>query len=319
VILESFRGDFDQVASLIQRSWAENPKPPFLYTPEVLSSFFDYPGTDIAFSPALYDGPSPVAFIAGFPRRVRLRDREARILISALLSVAPEKKRMGYGLILWSELVKRARAGGFDGMMSYCVEGDPMDHMILAGAHRLSVPVERSLAIPYLARPVWPKAAPRVDAPDPAALLDGFLQLTVSGPEQAALSRVWSRSEAEWQCAGRTGAIVASLTKGGRRGMLTGYVMQVADLRRTKCLLVEDVLWGDLGRDERTALLGDLMVRAAAEGVRIATVPVLNYSDLVPFQEAGFRPAKRTLNAYLSIWDGRPPLGTLSSMYLDVF
>ena len=317
--MDSFRGDFDTIASLIQRSWAENPKPPFLYTPEVLSSFFTYPGVDLALSPALIGGSDPIAFIAGFPRRVRFRGRELRIIVSAFLSVEPGKKKLGYGILAWNELVRRARAADYDGLMSYCVEGDAMDRMILGGFLRLGIPAERVLSIPYLMHLVWPRGPVPGETPSEEGFIDTFRELAASVLDLTPLARVWSPPEAAWQCFLRKDALRVLVSRGARRGILTGYLMQIADPGRTRCLLIEDVLWGNLEREERATLVRNMLDKGAASGARIVTVPVLNYSDMEPFLMAGFRRATRTLNAYLSVWTGQPSPGALPSMYLDVF
>jgi hypothetical protein len=39
---------------------------------------------------------------------------------------AAEHRSSGHGIVIWSELVRRARAAGFDGMADSCVEGEAM-------------------------------------------------------------------------------------------------------------------------------------------------------------------------------------------------
>lgn len=51
---------------------------------------------------------------------------------------------------------------------------------------------------------------------------------------------------------------------------------------------------------------------------QIAVVPDSGYADLNPFRAARFRPSQRTLNAYLTVWNGKPCTDALPSMYLDV-
>jgi hypothetical protein len=94
--------------------------------------------------------------------------------------------------------------------------------------------------------------------------------------------------------------------------------MQVANANRTKCLVVDDVLWGDLEGQERNHLINGLLNRAAAAGAQIAVVPNSGYADLDPFHSARFRPSQRTLHAYLTVWNGEPCTEALPSMYLDV-
>ena len=95
--------------------------------------------------------------------------------------------------------------------------------------------------------------------------------------------------------------------------------MPIANANRTKCLIVEDVLWGDLKPQERVGLATGLLENAASAGVQMAVAPHLGYADMEPFRAARFRPSTRVLHAYLTVWNGEPHAEMLSSMYLDVF
>lgn len=319
LVIEDFRGDLEQVASLIQRSWAENDKQPLLYTAEFLASFFEYPGAGFSLSPTLYDGSKPVAFVAGFPRRMRFKDRELRVIVISFLTVSNDYKKKGYGIVLWSDLVKRAQAGGFDGMVNYCVEGEPMNGMIIASCKRLKIPVEHVHSIHYVSCYLWPKKTGKMENTASDESVGDFLELAAPIADRTPLARIWSHPEAEWQCSRRLGAIVACHGTGGRRGILTGYIMSIADPKRTKCLLIEDILWGNLETEERSMLVQQLKDEAVAAGARMAVVPILGYADMQPFFSAGFRPSQRIVQAYLSIWKGQPEMGVLDAMYLDVF
>src|SRR5881397_1040999 len=116
----------------MQRSWAENKSQSLLYTSEFLSSCFAYPGANFHLAPAIYDGQKLVAFIAGFPRRMRWKGTELRVVVLSFLTVLSEYKSSGYGIVLWSEVIKRARAAGFDGFVNYLVQGESMDNMMPA-------------------------------------------------------------------------------------------------------------------------------------------------------------------------------------------
>ena len=140
--IEDFRGDFGGIASLMEQSWAENNKQPLLYTKEFLKSCFEYPGASYALAPTLYRDDIPKAFVAGFPRRVRYKGRELNIVLITFLTVASEYKKMGYGVVIWSELVKRVRVAGFDGMVNYCVDGEAIEHHFQIGPNRSSAPGE---------------------------------------------------------------------------------------------------------------------------------------------------------------------------------
>lgn len=317
--IEDFRGDYDRLASLMQLSWADNVKQPLLYSAEFLASVFEYPGAGFSLAPTLYDGSEPIAFVAGFPRHVRIKDRQLSLAIGSFLSVSREYKKRGYGIVVWSELVKRVRARGFDGMMNYCVEGEPMNGMILGCCRRLNVPVAPAYTVHYLSCYLWPKDAGAGGGPSSPGIIERFMELAAPVTEHAALARIWSRPEAEWQCVRRLGAVVAEHSVEQRRGILAGTIMPIADPKRTKCLIIDDILWGDLEREERFLLVRQLKSKAATAGARMVIVPVLGYADMEPFISAGLRPSQRTVQAYLSAWKDPSEREGLDSMYLDVF
>ncbi|MGD1102107.1 MAG: hypothetical protein ABSA59_08565 [Terriglobia bacterium] len=99
---------------------------------------------------------------------------------------------------------------------------------------------------------------------------------------------------------------------------MTGYVMQIANRQRTNCLLIEDVLWGDLEREERQVLLGHFLVMGVKARAQMAILRVLGYADIEPFVAARFLPTPRVFHAYLTLWSGQLPVEELSSMYIDV-
>jgi GNAT superfamily N-acetyltransferase len=319
--IENFRGDFAQLASLMQASWGENSTQSLLYTSEFLASCFAYPGANFSLAPTIYVQSQPVAFVAGFPRHVKFNGREQKIIVITFLTVSPEYKKKGFGIILWSELVKRARAAGFDGMVNYCVDGEPMNAMILGSCNRLELPIARIYSARYLS------AVLRSDnhiqgAPDNnERAAEFFLDLAAPLLDRQPLARIWSKPEAEWQCVRRSQPVTEAFSEGGQSGLLTGYIMSISDKQRTKCLLIEDILWGNLAADERQALLEKFLKKAARAGVRFATVPVLGYADMEPFKKARFQRTRRVLHAYLTLWSAEHadcPSEPLPSMYLDI-
>jgi hypothetical protein len=129
-------------------------------------------------------------------------------------------------------------------------------------------------------------------------------------------ARLWTIEEVRWQCETRTGSVKASFRGDPQRGLLTGYIQNIADAKRTPCLLIEDIFWGSLHQPERVELLRQFMQRATA--AKIAVVPQLGYADMSPFVELGFRPSPRKMNLYLTLWSGCAP-DSLDSVYIDVF
>ncbi len=291
--VEDFRGDFPQVACLIQESWKENGKQGLFYTPEFLASCLNYPGSSYSLAPALYEGEKPCAFVAGFPRIVQYKGRELRVILCTLLSVSSEYKKRGYGVVLWSELVKRAQSAGYDGMVNYCVEGEPMNGMILGCCRMLKLPTKRIFSVHYLMRFLQTKfVTSRAD--DSQDLTEAFRRAVGAIGNDTPFRRVWAEDEARWQLQ-RPDGLVAYHRSQGKGGLLTGYLMHAANPQRTKCLLIEDALWGRLENGERLSLVEKMLDRGIQAGAQMAFLPCLSYSDTAPFRAARFRSSPRTL------------------------
>jgi len=128
---------------------------------------------------------------------------------------------------------------------------------------------------------------------------------------------LWTEDEARWQLQ-RPDGLVAFHRSDGKEGLLTGYLMHAANPQRTKCLLIEDVLWGTLESGERLALVEKMLDRGVQAGAQMAFLPCLGYSDIAPFRSARFRSSPRTLHCYLTIFNGEPSPEPVPSMYLDV-
>ena len=320
--IENFRGDFTQLACLMQASWAENPGQVLLYTPEFLSSCFEYPEADFSLAPAIYVQSQPVGFVAGFPRHVKFNGRNQKIIVITFLTVLPEYKKKGLGIMLWSELVNRARAAGFDGMVNYCVDGEPMNAMIVGSCKRLKLPVARIYSARYMSTVLRSASQSHESTENNKQAADIFLDLAAPLIGSQPLARIWSKPEAEWQCVRRSEPVTETFSAEARSGLLTGYIMPISDKAHTRCLLIEDILWGTLAPEERQTLLQEFLRKAAGAGVRLATVPVLGYAGMEPFKKARFQSTRRVLHAYLTLWSAGHadlPSEPLSSMYLDVF
>ena len=175
--IEDCRGDFEEVSSLVERSWAENTQQGFLYQADFLASCFEYPGASFSLAPAIYDGATPLAFAAAFPRRASLNGRELKLVVVSFLTVARELKKRGYGILLWKELVSRARLAGFDGMVNYCVEGESMNRMILGCCRMLHLPEACSYTIPHWSRVLQPRKVQRSQPELPAGVVERFIAL----------------------------------------------------------------------------------------------------------------------------------------------
>jgi hypothetical protein len=316
----AFRGDFGVLAAMIQRSWADNPNEPLLYSEAFLRSAFEYPGSSFTLAPAVYGGAGLLGFLAGFPRSVRWDGHPVRLILSSFLTADTTVKGPGVGMKLWGELVKRCRDEGYDGTIAFCVEGDGMSRMMPLLSRLLKLHTERIFSVEFLVRllrsaPSGPPAQTFDRASD--ADIDLFMELASALPNNLPLVRQWTRAEAEWQCRTRAGALTVSSTVGGRRGIITGYLMQAASEPPTTVVLLGDLLWGDLEPAERTELLEKFLRAAACQGARFASCPVLGYASLDPLTATGFRRSKRVIHTYLTFWNGLQPR-PVPALYIDV-
>jgi hypothetical protein len=220
-------------------------------------------------------------------------------------------------VVLWSELVKRARSAGYDGMVNYCVEGEPMNGMILGCCRMMKLPTERIFSVHYLMRLLYPKPATSREDDSADHLVEKFRRAADLTGKDTPLSRVWTEKEIQWQLQ-RHDALVAYHRSGDREGLLTAYLMHAANAQRTKCLLIEDVLWGTLENGARLTLVERLLDRGIQAGAQMAFLPCLGYADIAPFRAARFRSSARTLHCYLTVFSGQPAPEPIPSMYLDV-
>jgi hypothetical protein len=310
--LESFRGDYAALAALIAESWAEYDQA-LVYDEDFLRAALAYPGMSPDLAPTLYVGEAPKGFASAHPRAASLAGRPVRLAISAILSVAPDYKGLAGGLLL-RDLARRVRTAGFDGLLHYCIDGDPMDAMLLGLCRAMRLPTGKIFTVGYLSRLLFPKAPS--DTPADPATAKALMDLSVG--VDAPLRRLWTAQEADWQCFGRAGAVAVLHEAGGRCGVASGYVQQVAG-RGPACLFIDALHWGDLDADERAALIKRFLDAGAGKGARIAVAPRLGYFDETPLTAAQFRPSQRIIHAYVSLWNGELPEGEFASLYMDVF
>jgi hypothetical protein len=314
---ESFRGDFDSLASVVKGSWSETKNQSLLYDASFIRSAFAYPGASFYLAPTIYIDGYPAAFVAGFSRTVRLKGREQRLACITFWTTSARFKGRGYGSQVWMEILRRARESGYDGAVNFCVDGAATNDMVVACGERANAAVYRVFSAKYLARLLRP--APVITTVTSPEVVDLFLKAAEQVPESVPLIRVWSRAEAEWQCLRRTGALCAVHEEGSRSGVATGYVVEVIDKTPTKALLVEDLLWGDMEAQERHVLMQKLLAQGAAAGAQIAVAPLMGYAETDTLRALGFRQSRRLMHTYLTVWGGTSSPESLASLYLDIF
>jgi len=315
-VLPPFHGEFGELAAMMRRAWADNPNQSLLYSEDFLRSAFDYPGSSFDLAPAVYGDGGLLGFVAGFPRAVRWDAHPARLVLNSFLTASKAVKGAGLGLKLWADLIERCRVKGYEGTINFCVEGDAMNRIMPGLSRLLRLNTQRIFSVEFLVRllrPAPPEAPSRITDKD----IDLFMELASALPNDLPLVRLWTRAEAEWQCRSRAGAITVSSRVGGRRGVLTGYLTQVASTPPTTVVLIEDLLWGDLEPTERTELLERFLRAAASQGARVASCPMLGYSSVDTLASARFRRSKRVLHTYLTFWNGRIP-APVPALYIDV-
>ena len=184
--VEDFRGDYDRLAAMMQASWGESPAASYLYTAELLADCLAYPGASRSLAPSIYHGSELVAFAAGLPRRVAIGGAEHRIVISTYLTVAAGHKTAGYGIVVWSELMRRAAAQGFAGAVNYCVDQGEMDHMIDGCCRLLGLPLTKATSFFYLTRPLGDAMVTRGDRRRPRPGVGGRPHGSCTWPRCAA-------------------------------------------------------------------------------------------------------------------------------------
>ena len=314
--VEEFRGDHDELAAVMRASWVDGAGAPYLYTAELLADWMRYPGAERAPTPAIYADGTLVAFAAGLPRQVEIAGSTRQILVSTFLTVAPAQKAAGYGIVVWSELMRRAAAAGYDGVVNYCADGEAMHRMIETGCRLLELPLVRVKSFSYLVGRVTAGSrdgAGAAQRPSAGQLAHAAAAERGRGDPTERLWRVWSEAEADWQL-----SRIGSVAVGDGGAVLTGSVVTVADEARSRYLVVDDVLWGSAGDEARRRLLAGLLGRAAGDGAGYAVLPVTGYADVRPFLAAGMVPSPHTMHAYLTLWSDPTAVRPVERYYLDV-
>ena len=249
--------------------------------------------------------------MAGAPRQALIAGARRRILIAAWLTVAGHVKSSGYGILVWSELMRRAAAAGFDGIVNYCEDAGAMNAMVQAGCGMLGLPALRVASFMHLTRPIAPgEGASDAEREGEAATPQALVRAGARVSARAGIARTWSADEAAWQLT-RLGAVAvtgasesaSAGASGNVPGVLTASVITVADEARTRYLVVDDVLWGDAPAPERVQLARAPAARAGRAGRRaLRRAPGARLRRLHPFIAAGFMPSSHTIHAYLTMW-----------------
>ena len=306
---ETLRSTSDAVR-LMRESWRSITETPLDYTQPLLNSFFNAPGELPHLRPAVYDGASLAGYVAALPRRARMFGCDKNLALFTFFTVAPEWQGRGIGRRLWAECLRLAQHAGYDGAIHVCADGNRSNQVTVAAARDIGLNCTKVMEIRYLVTSLR-RYAPASAVADSASP-DAFLAAAAAEQSHHDLARLWNAAEAEWHCDLRHGAICVTT----ERAAIAGYRCRLFDGVGTRCLSIDDVLWRDESAGGRRALLNAFLTRAASD-CDVAVVPVLDYSDLSPFAEAGFRRSPKLLHAYLTMWNG-DRVSTVSSLYIDI-
>src|SRR5579862_2308024 len=206
---ESFRGDFESLAAVVKDSWGQNKDRSLLFDEPLLRSAFTYPGSSYDLAPTIYIDGSPAAFVAGFPRMVRLGGRQRHLVYITFWTTSAKFKSRGYGSQLWMEVLRRAKESGYDGAVNCCVDGAASNAIVIAFGTRVNAEVYKVFSPRYMMRLLQPTATSEAISGEEVVRL--FLSAAAQIPESIPLVRIWSREEAEWQCLQRAGGVYAAL------------------------------------------------------------------------------------------------------------
>jgi GNAT superfamily N-acetyltransferase len=310
---EDFRGDFHELAALMKESWAGNTQEPLLYTEEFLQSTIGNQSASFSFCPAVYEQDALIAFGAGMVRNVRYAGTTLHLLLDSFITVSPAARGKGLGAKIWHDLAARARRAGLDGLITFCVQGEHMDRKLMSFAQDDSMATAKVFTVTYLARPVPRSRTPDAQRADPKTLI------TKSAELETSFRRIWTDPDGAWQCHERVGAFGCSLPDTQGKATITAYAMLTGGAKPVRCGLVDDVLWEGTDDAQRSRMVNLLLDSARGMEVELLLVPVLNYFDPALFVAAGFRKTRRTLNLYLTFWNGVSLPSEMDSVYVDVF
>lgn len=316
-----FAGNFTQLAAMIESAWAGNAEQALQYPEPFLRSLSEHPGFQTSCAPQIHFGDELLASITSLPRSMEFNGELLNVQLYSLLTVSPAHRNAGLGTAIWAEHCHQCQAAGMDGTIGYSVEGDVWNRVVLAKAERLGIPTSKVFSIPYMAKYFRPG---REELPSPsetgADTVDHFLQAAAMVPAGTNdFVRRWDLAQAEWQCFRRYGAVTATLASKGRVGVIAGYSILTAGKTSVPCVLVDDLLFGNLDESERCVLLDKFLANSLAAGAQMVVTPVLPYFSVSPLEAKGFRRTRRLLHCYYSSWSGRGPKGEVDSLYLDVF
>lgn len=313
-VFETFRGDFDEVAALLQDAWVEAGSGNFRYEADFLRTAYSQPGTQAGLSPTLYERDIPVAFLAAFPRNVLLRSRPLRLVCLTLFTCARSLRGRGVGTQLWAEGLRRARSAGYDGCVYFHRDGVATGRIAAAAAAAIGCVHQHLMSFRYLGRPLTEKDRMDEFAGAGEVRVDDFRQLANQVARAVQLGRLWSPEESAWECAPRGGRVLA----GSADAMLAGSVMPLLDAGNARVAVVDSVLMQALPAAGQAMLLREFLARAMRQGAGTAVVPLLQYADTAAFREQGFRKSLRVMHACMTLFDASIPQGELESICLDV-
>jgi GNAT superfamily N-acetyltransferase len=305
-------GAWSEVAHIVRLAWSENPD--FEYSAAFLAECSQGREEREAVTFGAWLDGRLVGFVAALPRRIVSDGREQWFALVTFFAVHPDTRGRGIGQTLWTQCLRALREAGFDGTIHYCAHGHRSNNVTTSAAAQIGFACARTDDVGFLRRPIDVKMALPVPM-NPAS--DVFAKAASDARAAAPVSRAWTAGTIEHHLNGRRDVVAVTSVEGSDCGALVGQVRTLADPNRTRCLVVEDVLWAHLEPDARERL-ARRFIDAARTRAAMAIVPRLGYADLDAFVRCGFRASGRVVHLYLTQLSARAPVRESRPVYMDV-
>lgn len=253
--IETFDGDVDALADLIDRAWARDYRDAmrFDYSPSFLQWNFDGPTRDPHLLLGAYEGRKLVSFCARLPRVVAGQGQTMRAPLGTFLTTDVDYRGRGLARRLIWESVARMRAKDCAGYFFYLQHGHrstplydqlPLPSEVVVKDVRFYVRVLDSQALEATWRSSWfEHAAMRwLEGRDVQAGDSAVRQFTeadlpactalLNHQTDAVLVRQWQESELRWRLTGYADSCVVVFEEQGTvRGLLSAYVTDIVGSR----------------------------------------------------------------------------------------
>jgi hypothetical protein len=303
--LDTFRGDYEELAGLIQREWDGyfGERTHFRYDPRWLADFFGAGGGHELLLEYRNGEGALAAFIGAVPRHYVLAGREVRLGLVTLLTSARANTTGSVGLEIERELFRRARSAGLFGTYHFCLDAHHTPNLLRLAAGVLKTRPIEVAPVTSLLRMARPEAAAAdtttlrpVVASDAPQLAELFTKATRGLPLARVVTADDVRASLDSAPARRSlvflrdGAPIGACTY-ARRKLVGKETTEVANV---DLLFAPDATPAEAARFGR-ALASD----AAASGASFVIAPQREPYLFPHLREAGLRLSQRTLRVFI--------------------